>query len=333
MTSLPEFAALHGRSTTDGRSLDGERGLYFAGHLVGVGEENLLGETTVVPDADLQADGYSAARHEWAHAIESVLSPEDRQWITDVYEEKKKAEAEARAKARAEVRAKAEAEARAQAQAQTEMKATAQTKVEAKARAQAKARARAEARAEARAQTEMKAAARTKVEAKAEAKARAQAEGKARAEVEAAVRSVVQWPDGPGANYSSSNAHEYFAQLTNVYLGANTGRDADTHGRRNNGSDWVEQHAPELLPLLHRLYGSGRPSHLATGDNSYALTGFRQLWEGAEQALPADRRAQPDTNPATSQTSRPRCQALLQTRPTFTWHLRPGRRGPSPRPG
>ncbi|WP_406323961.1 hypothetical protein [Streptomyces niveus] len=305
LTSLPEFAALHGRSTTDGRSLDGERGLYFAGHLVGVGEENLLGETTVVPDADLQADGYSAARHEWAHAIESVLSPEDRQWITDVYEEKKKAEAEARAKARAEVRAKAEAEARAQAQAQTEMKATAQTKVEAKARAQAKARARAEARAEARAQTEMKAAARTKVEAKAEAKARAQAEGKARAEVEAAVRSVVQWPDGPGANYSSSNAHEYFAQLTNVYLGANTGRDADTHGRRNNGSDWVEQHAPELLPLLHRLYGSGRPSHLATGDNSYALTGFRQLWEGAEQALPADRRAQPDTNPATSQTSRP----------------------------
>ncbi|MFF2852337.1 lonely Cys domain-containing protein [Streptomyces sp. NPDC058001] len=139
---------------------------------------------------DVYDDGYSLARHEWAHAIESVLSAEDRQLIVDVYEAK------------------------------------------------------------------------------------------------AAAKPPAQWPDGPVPNHSSSNAHEYFAQLSNAYLGANTGKDSNSRRRpRNNGSDWVEQHDPALLPLLRRLYGPGRPSNLGSRDNPYILTGFRQLWDRAEGEL------------------------------------------------
>ncbi|MEV1082696.1 hypothetical protein AB0I98_31460 [Streptomyces sp. NPDC050211] len=102
-------------------------------------------------------------------------------------------------------------------------------------------------------------------------------------EAKVAADPPAQWPDGPVPNHSSSNAHEYFAQLSNAYLGANTGRDSNSRRRpRNNGSDWVEQNDPALLPLLRRLYGPGRPSNLGSRDNPYILTGFRQLWDRAE---------------------------------------------------
>ncbi|MFJ6392368.1 hypothetical protein ACIQJT_32710 [Streptomyces sp. NPDC091972] len=185
LTSLEEFAGLRARHHSGaGRSLDVARGLFDRRRgLVGVGEENLLGESTDVIGDDFYDDGYSIARHEWAHAIESVLSAEDRQLIRDVYEAKVAADPPA------------------------------------------------------------------------------------------------QWPD----EYSSSNAHEYFAQLSNAYLGANTGKESNSRRRsRNNGSDWVEQHDPALLPLLRRLYGPGRPSSLGSRDNPYVLTGFRQLWDQAE---------------------------------------------------
>ncbi|MFJ8794200.1 hypothetical protein [Streptomyces sp. NPDC102462] len=105
-------------------------------------------------------------------------------------------------------------------------------------------------------------------------------------EAKVAADPPAQWPDGPAPNHSSSNAHEYFAQLSNAYLGANTGKDSNSRrGPRNNGSDWVEQHDPALLPLLRRLYGPGRPSNLGSRDNPYILTGFRQLWDRAEGEL------------------------------------------------
>ncbi|MFF2852336.1 hypothetical protein ACFVT5_39390, partial [Streptomyces sp. NPDC058001] len=84
MTSLDEFAELRGRHHSgEGRSLDAARGLYYRRRMVGVGEENLLGETTDL----LGDDAYSLARRR-AHAIESLLSAEDRQLIVDVYEVK-----------------------------------------------------------------------------------------------------------------------------------------------------------------------------------------------------------------------------------------------------
>ncbi|MFI0730246.1 hypothetical protein ACH4S9_14590 [Streptomyces sp. NPDC021225] len=201
MTSLEEFAEKKGH-----QSFDVARGLFHRRRLlVGVGEENLLGETTDVLGDDFYDDGYSLARHEWAHAIESVLSAEDRQLIRDVYEAK------------------------------------------------------------------------------------------------AAAKPPAQWPDGPAPNHSSSNADEYFAQLSNAYLGANTGMDRNSRRRpRNNGSDWVEQHDPALLPLLRRLYGPGRTSNLGSRDYPYILTGFRQLWDRAEHALPTHALAEPEAELPTS---------------------------------
>ncbi|MFJ9120011.1 hypothetical protein ACIRJO_31270 [Streptomyces sp. NPDC102394] len=72
-----------------------------------------------------------------------------------------------------------------------------------------------------------------------------------------------QWPDGPRLhlngvptdNYSAKNEYEYFAQLTNVYFGVNTGQDASTLRPRENGAEWVTSHERALLPLLQRLYG------------------------------------------------------------------------------
>ncbi|MCD0484791.1 hypothetical protein LO771_20935 [Streptacidiphilus sp. ASG 303] len=73
-----------------------------------------------------------------------------------------------------------------------------------------------------------------------------------------------QWPDGPRTdlggnevdNYSSVNAQEFFAQLSNAYLGTNHGTDPRTGRPRNNGAAWVRTHLPSLVPLLERLYGT-----------------------------------------------------------------------------
>ncbi|KIF67429.1 hypothetical protein HY68_00400, partial [Streptomyces sp. AcH 505] len=198
--SLARFGDL-AATEVGGRSLDTERAM-FTGRDAAAAEENLLGDTTDLPGVVLFPDGYSSARHEWAHAVESVLGPQDRKLIRDAYQ--------------------------------------------------------------------------------------ARLDG----------GDAVQWPDGPlhaaprpdsaGVsaprlpNYSSRSASEYFAQLTNAYLGSNTGNDLDTHEPRNNGADWVEQHDPALLPLLRRLYGPGRPAILGSQDNPYILSGFRALWDRAE---------------------------------------------------
>ncbi|MGW2283092.1 hypothetical protein, partial [Streptomyces sp. NPDC001770] len=67
----------------------------------------------------------------------------------------------------------------------------------------------------------------------------------------------LELPDGEGVdNYSSTSADEYFAQLSNAYLGTNLGTDAATGLARNNGAAYVRLHERELLPLLERLYGT-----------------------------------------------------------------------------
>ncbi|MER6105171.1 hypothetical protein ABT115_23355 [Streptomyces sp. NPDC001832] len=101
---------------------------------------------------------------------------------------------------------------------------------------------------------------------------------------------------GKDTNYSSHNELEYFAQLSNAYLGTNTGRDPYTGQPRNNGADWVHRHDRALLPLLERLYGT-RPQRVtanpftATQAENETWAGFRALWDRAEGTL----RPQPHT--------------------------------------
>ncbi|MET9018218.1 hypothetical protein ABZX74_46660 [Streptomyces olivaceoviridis] len=73
-----------------------------------------------------------------------------------------------------------------------------------------------------------------------------------------------QWPDGSRTdgdgreadNYSSTSVEEFFAQLSNAWLGTNHGTDPQTGQRRNNGAAWVRTYVPALVPLLETLYGS-----------------------------------------------------------------------------
>ncbi|WP_444545237.1 scabin-related ADP-ribosyltransferase, partial [Streptomyces bluensis] len=108
------------------------------------------------------------------------------------------------------------------------------------------------------------------------------------------------WPDGrlygtlPDGrrvtNYSSVSEYEYFAQLTNVYLGTNAGTDPRSGNQRNNdGVSWVAEHEPTLLPLLQRLYGTDPQALHPEPSNPIALNqqedetweGFRALWDQA----------------------------------------------------
>jgi hypothetical protein len=55
--------------------------------------------------------------------------------------------------------------------------------------------------------------------------------------------------------YAAQNEHEYFAQLSNAYLGSNTGIEPTTLQPRNNGRSWVEANeSDDMLALLDRLY-------------------------------------------------------------------------------
>ncbi|MDW6059168.1 hypothetical protein SAZ11_15470 [Streptomyces sp. FXJ1.4098] len=110
------------------------------------------------------------------------------------------------------------------------------------------------------------------------------------------------FPDGPrygydgegrrtGANYSSRDELEFFAQLTNVYFRANRGKDPYTgESRHNGGPDWVRRHYPALFPLTQRLYGADPEAVYAGTVNPVDATqaeneiweGFRALWDEAE---------------------------------------------------
>jgi hypothetical protein len=56
--------------------------------------------------------------------------------------------------------------------------------------------------------------------------------------------------------YASSNAEEYFAQITCCWFEANGGDDSYTHRPRKNSKDWIRQNEPRpIVELLERLYG------------------------------------------------------------------------------
>ncbi|MEV7023945.1 hypothetical protein AB0O00_17565, partial [Kitasatospora sp. NPDC093558] len=110
-------------------------------------------------------------------------------------------------------------------------------------------------------------------------------------------KEVTAWPDGGRrnqdeelvGNYSSADEYEYFAQLTNAYLGTNHGHDPGTGLPRNNGADWVRRNDPELLPLLERLYGpdpqAGHPAPAnpvsRTGAEEKLFDGYREFMRTA----------------------------------------------------
>ncbi|WP_320773325.1 hypothetical protein [Streptomyces sp. CRN 30] len=125
----------------------------------------------------------------------------------------------------------------------------------------------------------------------------------------------VAWPDGvrrdlTGAeadNYSSTDVFEFFAQLSNAYLGTNHGHDTVTGRPRNNGAEWVRQNEPELLPLLERLYGTDPEAVHDTAANPVAATAadnamyeaFRDFMTGIGEGGPAaDSVAGPDARSA-----------------------------------
>ncbi|MFH8467192.1 hypothetical protein [Streptomyces sp. NPDC017991] len=103
----------------------------------------------------------------------------------------------------------------------------------------------------------------------------------------------VQWPDGPRRdpsgrevdNYSAKNAHEYFAQLTNAYLGVNHGHDPFTKQPRNNGAHWVRTHEKRLLPLLERLYGTNPQGGVTSPANPVTTTREENETYAAVRAL------------------------------------------------
>lgn len=73
----------------------------------------------------------------------------------------------------------------------------------------------------------------------------------------AAPTDVDQWVDGKEGCYASQTDHEFFAQLSNAYLGTNTGLDPNTNDARHNGKDWVKNHEATVFALLDRMYGGG----------------------------------------------------------------------------
>ncbi|MFD5508490.1 hypothetical protein ACFWIB_12050 [Streptomyces sp. NPDC127051] len=111
------------------------------------------------------------------------------------------------------------------------------------------------------------------------------------------------WPDGSDPrNYSRRDDHEFFAQLTNAYLGTNHGADPYSGERRNNGPDWVRTHEADLLPLLERVYGAasakGR-SHSANPveANAGMYEGFRDFWGSVGEQQHARRGSAPHPSP------------------------------------
>ncbi|MGW3047331.1 WXG100-like domain-containing protein [Kitasatospora sp. NPDC001175] len=103
------------------------------------------------------------------------------------------------------------------------------------------------------------------------------------------------WVDGTHQdNYSRSDDHEYFAQVTNAWLGTNHGKDTKAGPNdpgRNNGPDWVRQHEPDLVPLLERLYGADpKAIHSEPANQVRANTGqyedFREFWAGVDERMP-----------------------------------------------
>jgi hypothetical protein len=111
------------------------------------------------------------------------------------------------------------------------------------------------------------------------------------------------WSDGPRHdtqgrpvdNYGSRDELEYFAQVSNAYLGTNHGTDPHTGQPRNNGPEWVRANEPHLVPLLERLYGPdpvavhqdpANPVEATRADNDM-YQGFREFMGHVDPQTPA----------------------------------------------
>lgn len=122
------------------------------------------------------------------------------------------------------------------------------------------------------------------------------------------------WPDGSDPrNYSRRDDHEFFAQLTNAYLGTNHGDDPYSGERRNNGPDWVRTHESGLLPLLERVYGAASAKgHSRSANpveaNAAMYEGFRDFWSSVgeqQHARHGSAPHPPPLRPARSSTGLP----------------------------
>ena len=79
--------------------------------------------------------------------------------------------------------------------------------------------------------------------------------------------------------YASQTEAEYFAQLSNAYLGTNLGNDPTTGQPRKNGREWIRANEPKpMVTLLDRLY-----KHRTVND----ITKSGKLVKGGKCANPA----------------------------------------------
>jgi peptidoglycan hydrolase-like protein with peptidoglycan-binding domain len=65
------------------------------------------------------------------------------------------------------------------------------------------------------------------------------------------------WVDGREGCYASQTEFEFYAQLSNAYLGTNAGTDPGTGDPRQNTKDWVQSHEPTIFAILERVYAGG----------------------------------------------------------------------------
>uniref|UniRef100_UPI002F9162B3 toxin glutamine deamidase domain-containing protein n=1 Tax=Streptomyces anthocyanicus TaxID=68174 RepID=UPI002F9162B3 len=108
------------------------------------------------------------------------------------------------------------------------------------------------------------------------------------------------WADGPrrsldgepADNYSSLDPEEYFAQATNAYFHANTGHDPLTGRPRNNGTRWIQDNEPGLLPLLTRVYGTPTPHHPYNPTTRTAAE--NSIWQGFADFTALTQQTTPD---------------------------------------
>lgn len=120
----------------------------------------------------------------------------------------------------------------------------------------------------------------------------------------------IAWSDGRRElhdtdldNYGSRDELEYFAQVSNAYLGTNHGVDPYTNEPRNNGPEWVRANEPDLVPLLERLYGKDPASiHSEPANPVNAVQEDHELHQavrimlGDEPALPPEGHESPATD-------------------------------------
>uniref|UniRef100_UPI003F4B435C hypothetical protein n=1 Tax=Nocardioides sp. SYSU DS0651 TaxID=3415955 RepID=UPI003F4B435C len=67
-------------------------------------------------------------------------------------------------------------------------------------------------------------------------------------------------------NYASQSADEYWAQMSNSYLGTNAGTDPATGQPRRNGRDWIAAHEPaDVVAVLDKVYDRGTLNQVTNG--------------------------------------------------------------------